>query len=653
MKLEPIPIAVDPRMYSAVFEGFAPLQVLIELIKNASDWRSKSPLRITIDTTDRNRIVVADNGLGMNVERRIGFVGGGKSTASDKNQNGIFGTGVKHALFSMAQAMRVRTIDVAMPDRVISFTLDRATWQPGESLAVNDTKKDTRSWPYDFASGTEISIDLLDPGSRRILRSTALARRLRALLPGQYERIIRVDGKPLPVREIVGEQFVEVFDHPALGQLVFDIYRPKESEPGESLRIGVSEIGEISMAEFQNAIEFDIPEVLLHPEVCGTIIVPAFRTHALQDRKSLKKSAMDDPNVRRFVDLLKQRAPDIQRRLKITLRSTANPADYQKALESAFESIRRAFSQKERPISGTAEQSVGDEQYPVSCPTPDSRQPITLRCNREFEVGEQITVQLLLAKDAGITSDMLEWNTELAGGCDVKYFPSGITMTATEVGHGRVMAYVRGKPINARCSYTIVEKRVLRLHSRRLSVILGQRAPIMAINMDRGPEPLSWVKDGVGELEPHGASAIYHARALGEAIVTVFGAERVNHASCTVVVTPDETDLLKIEDEWFKADLWHGGEHAGCVQMLSRTPVHALKINESAADFRAAATAGILADFLLMAIARAYVEFCHFELEEYEWPSPISEEAVLKLRQEIDIAAAKVFARILSGNGKK
>ena len=605
-----IQAGIGPGWFDRQFGGapFAPC--LVELIKNTDDWGATS---VFIASDDRALLVVRDNGQGMNRANRAAFLSVNMSTAS-AGQSGTFCTGTKRFLYSQATEVRVLTAPEEEPGFVYEFSFTTAEYErlalERGKLPAKRKKKSKRSWPFDHPFGTRLIYTLRDPSSRRILRGPRLAAELAARLPLDFRDILQVDGEPLPVKEVVGEVFVYKADHSQLGWVSVEVYRPKRRRPEEDLRLTGAQIGEAPMSSLYRVLgEYrdEFPTLLLLREVCGTISTPFLSEHAMETRTAIAASVTDDPRIVPLLAVLRELEPGIRRSLDI--RTTDSEGNGVERDLKRVRDICNARYAGVRPSGSGDARGDGGEGGTAS--------PISLRCGREFEVGEQIVVRARLRPDLRDRIDHLRWFTANARARIVDRATDRLTMIAAELGTGTVRADIAGTRHKVVRPYRIVSLRVFRLSSASSTVPVGASVTIHGVNADKLAGELAWSLTGAGEIEV-GPSSVTFTAPRYPSQATIIGYDRSDpdaRATCEITVR-GVLDTLCIRGTHFNTEHYDApGETAQPVTMVLGGDPHQIIVNTGAPGLAAARQAGMAPEFLLYALAAAYPRFRKFELD--------------------------------------
>jgi hypothetical protein len=615
-----------------LFGGKSFIHCLIELLKNSRDWGADIIMLITALALDKLRIV--DNGRGMNGANRDAFVSIATPTAREAHQSGKFCTGTKQTLFSQAKSVTVRTVSDENPDIVFVFSFTKEEY---EKLVLTNGKlepqileKNRTTWPYDFPTGTEITYELNEPKRRDIKRGEALAHELSARLPIKFCEFVQVDGKPLPQKEIVGEVFSYSEEHPKLGLICLEAYRPKHRAQDEGFRVTGVEIGEVSMENFERALgelQGHLDPLYLMREVCGVAGASFFKEHANEDRQTINPKIADDPRTVFFLRILKILAPEIERKLGIRIAKETDKTDEARVNELVALVNQRYEYVPEPP----------DGPQPPN-PTQDPKSPLRIDLPRhEFEPGETIEARAILRADLvkqGYKPSDVHWTTHHSRGKGIKINKAEgrLTMTADQHGDGVIQADLQGTMIHATTHYRVLKERVFRLSLSQAQVKVGGRIILTGINTDKLKGDIAWMLNGPGRLEESGARAVFHADIVSRPSVSAWdkGDPRTK-ATCDITVNREEERIIKIRNHTFLYDFVSmEGLVKVPVRMERMDKIHHLAFNLSGLGYQKAKERGELGPFLFQAMAIEYGRFVHQDLpddsffEGYDFPRDLS-----------------------------
>ena len=614
----PIRAGIGPGFFHRIFGGKSAIHCLMELIKNTRDWGAS---QVWIQTEDPARLVVRDDGNGMNARNRDAFASVNMTTAG-VGMSGQFCTGTKQALYSLATMVEVITAPTDDPEHVYSFSFTTGGYEDlalkGGTLKPKRVKKTGKNWPFNHSFGTQLTYLLLDTRSKRILRGTRLAEELASRLPLKFKDVLFVDGARLPGKEIVGRVYFFEESHPQLGAISMEIYRPARRRTEEALRLTSVEIGEASVSNLFRVLgdyRDQFPEVLLLPQVCGTLSVPFLGEYAMEDRITIRAELIDDPRLVALLEVLNRTAPEIQDPLEIRMRG-AEGDDVKQEIESIRTICNRRYLDKGvRPLGGSGDDD--DDNSSGGAGGNKSQPPITLSCRSEFELGELIEVGVRLRKNLGHTVEALRWYHSNARATNFTVTPKGATMVASEVGTGTIRVDLPGTLHSVVRAFQIVAERVFRLSVAHATVPVAGSVTVHAVNADKLKGDLEWSLSGNGEIQKNGNAVTYIAPRYPSR-ATLVGYDRANmnvRATCELTVV-GQLDTLCIRGTHFMVTTYDApGDDARLVSMAVGGDPHQVIFNTGAPGFKASLKAGTQRDLLLLALAQEFPAFQAFELE--------------------------------------
>ncbi len=627
---------IRPRLGPGVlrrhYEGKSLLKCLKEIAKNARDWGAS---RFWITTADAF-IRFVDNGRGQGRANREAFSSFNLSTATDERQSGQFGSGAKFLLYSFARLVEVLTAPEEEPDYVYRF---RFTPDELEKLAIGGGQfpaerlpKTRETWTYEHRFGSEFTYHWKDPKSSKLRRDLAMLPELLAsALPMKFEQIVFVNGAALPPKQVVGGVYAMSVQHPQLGLVTLEVFRPaKWTRETDSILFGSHEMGEIPVADFvRNLGDLSprFPQVLLERGVSGVIIAEYIAEHVNEDRVSVKPAIADDPRTHYLVRFLEDCQDDVAARLELKPQNA--DGDATEEIEEVLDLFNRKFGpgKKEGPVCPPPDD--------VDVPDPDPgkrRRPnaaLFIDSKGEYEAGEKVSLiahlSPALAKRYAVKD--IVWDTAQSGCVSVSQTADGIQMVADRIGVGIVVATLSGTNIREVVKFRIVRERVFRLSIPQMTVTQGAAVPVMTWNSDKLHGEVVWEFRGDGKLEPDGARAIFKATKVGEATIIARDSKSKKRAEGRVTILPDmivpPLRTIRIRDVEFdvydSAIAPGGGTEAFVrpVHMVRMGPVrHRMTVNTKAPGFEAALKKGLLGSFLTNAIALEFARFLHFDLQE-------------------------------------
>jgi|GEM_PF-1521424 len=647
------------------FTGSPFMMCVIELVKDARDWEA---LKLFIDTRDKESIEFRDNGKGMDAKNREAFASVSCTTANGPKQQGRYGSGSKYMLFSFASAVEVLTAPKDEPDCVYRFTFDTQTYEERvllkQDILPERVRKTTQTWPYPHPFGTVIRYRFSDPRARGILRGDKLASELTARLPCKFSDIVEVDGKPIPGKEIVGQRIDLIQSDSALGEVIFELYRPKNKRGEEGLFISGGEVGEVPFVNFYRRLgdlADLVPPLYLQNDVCGTITSQFLSELVTERRDSVTTAVADSKFTSRFLFILDRVAPYVQRSLQIKLEQGTSDERHSAALDEVF-SLFSARYDKSAPPPGQDTKDKTTTPPEIVIPPPDDKHPLALEARREYEIGETIEIEAKVRKDLATKIDLknVQWKTDRSRAVNPQVTQTGIRLTADAIGPGLVSIDLPGTPYSATVHYSVVSKREFKLSIPHATIPRGSQIWVMAVHTDKLVGPVEWVLRGVGEIERSGNRVTYHAQTVGRAEIRAQDSRRKDvYATCDITVEPVDPKTFPIRDQRFTVATHRMANHAVYSKPVTMQlgsgpkPVHKMIVNVMGHGYQSALESGDPSRFLAHAIAMEYARFSIFEIQPLEEGRSDPRDAAT-LANDVLTEGFKLIAEILDqAKGKK
>lgn len=656
----------------------------LELIKNSIDWGARY---ISFDTTDRTKLVVIDDGRGMDEEGRNSFMSVDFSAANGLVQSGLFGTGSKMILFTFASHLAVVTAPHDDPDYVLrwEFTpeeLSELLLTNGE-LIPERVKKTAQTWPLHSRSefGTILTYTFREPSSKKIVRGNQLATMLTNRLDMHLTQLdINVDDEHIPQKEIVGEHYQDFENEKLGGEVVLSFYRPKQKSREEDLRLGYKFLGEVSFREkgglfskLPAELLAQIPEVYTNSEVCGFVKVPAFEKYADENRKDIDDGVGFDPAIIELIRLLKKEAPLVEAALKITHRRVSS-LDETSMLE-VHELAER--SQKLYDPSGqltgemTSQVLPGDrskgvksgeqnpEPQPHADPPNDGKANDTFRITlvpsrREFEVGETIKARLVSDHDMGDNP----WYVDSSRCATIDMSNTEVTLKAESVGSAAIGANEPLRARKSRVEFEIVTKRELRISPADKVMNSGERLTLHAINHDKVKGKIMWSVSGDASLSPEDPTDRKQVVLVAPTVFSTItikvecwdSAAPSKKSTCLVTVMPDKVLPIVIKDYVFTVQFWESADHeyaklaTGIFQGAGKP--HVLVINKLSPEYTKAIENDMFSNVLLNQLCLEYARMKTLDEGKDADDDVISDDPNLVVRA-IRVLSSQVLAEML------
>lgn len=622
--------SITPRMgdgfLSHWFGGGSYIKCVIELVKDARDWHAG---KLWIDTRDKTRIEFRDDGDGMDQKNRDAFASVSCTTANQPGQQGRYGSGSKYMLFSFATHVEVLTASKEEPGLVYRFAFDTRSYEErvmkGLPIVPETLAKTSQSWPFPHLFGTVIRYVFRDPRARGIMRGEALSNELTARLPCKFSEIVEVDGKSIPAKEIIGQRLELIQPDAHLGDVAFELYRPKRKRREEGLFVTGGEVGEVPFSNLYRVLgelSERVPPVFNQQEVCGTIRAQFLRDYVNEDRFTISPAVTDTPLMLRLLLILDRVAPRLQQCLELKVEKGSSDERHTAALEEVASMFSDSF-EKSAPPPPTEDDPTVRVVEPVTTATPEEKPPLVLEAHREYEVGQAIEITARVRKDLTKTLDPkdIRWQTARSRARDVQITDTGIKLVADEIGPGMVSADLPGTPYGASVHYAVVTAREFKLSIPHATIPRGSQIWVMGVHTDKLVGEIRWTHKGPGEMEVNGNRATYYATRVGRAEIRAYDSKRPEvSASCEITVEPVPPKTFPVRDQRFKIATHRVSgrpEFAKPVTMQlgsGSNHVHNMIINVMGHGYQNALERGDPAFFLAHAIAMEFARFQIFEL---------------------------------------
>ncbi len=631
------------------YGGRSMIHCLVELLNNARDWKATA---IAVITKMKDRLVIVDNGDGMNTECRKSFVSLAHSAAKKQTgMHGRFGEGSKYLFFSFANCITVRTAPKEDANQVYTFTFTveeyiRLVFDRGHVQATC-TPKTQATWPYAHPFGTELTYALRDPKSQTVRRGEVLGRELSDRLPTAFEHIVTVDDARLPPKRIIGKKYEFEGTHQELGDIRVELYRPAKGSPKDTLLFTGNEIGEVHRRDFISAIgdlSERFPGLLLLSDVCGTIAASFLRDFAHEDRKSFMSAIADDRRTLLLLRFLEKLLPDIEKTIGLAVERRSSATQGVSVVQERFEKL---YGTKTLPIGEmhpTIENDGAQEDEEDVDVVPRTLSAIHLVNSRpECGVGETVDLYAYLREDIGKQHAFkdLQWSDGEPYAQRANEIKNGYRFLGKQLGTCTITVSLRGTPFTAKISFEVVKERKFCVTPVFKEIVIGRTMRIFANNTDRLlGEPQWQMFDGRGELKiaSDGRSATFHATHAGTTRIRVWDEEAARTNAVTEVnVLATATKLFPVRDDWFVTKSMIGSLNDGSspIQMTRATPYSFLMVHENHPGLVQARQRGEDGEFLVHAILLEHARFRFFDADAAKKLSNIrdSEDAHARIMQ--------------------
>lgn len=323
------------------------------------------------------------------------------------------------------------------------------------------------------STGTRIHLTGARP-SRSYFTAETLRRELCNHLPPHIAEKVFVNGLPLAKRQVAGEPFhLKITDHPKLGNVNLDLYCPTVKSARDQLKIGPFE----GICDWRTFCQ-EIPEEtvgdrfnILSDGVYGEIHVEAFKDWVTASRREFDAGLYASPLIGHFVDFMEHEVvPQLEHFLGVIKKTETSQRD--KRLLDELRKYVRALGggEKVRPprpsvlTLDTTSLEVLPQQKPMVIKVDKHNPSLTIQwdgssCGGKIEISHQ--------------------------GQQVKYWPGEKTG-----GYDLTCSYKEEPHVKAKVDISIVSKKELRVHPRRVTIQPGRQVALTALN---------WEDDSSGE----------------------------------------------------------------------------------------------------------------------------------------------------------
>ncbi len=594
-----------------------------EVVKNARDWGA-SLIKLVTATPDFIRIV--DNGDGMDGDNRDAIFSVNATTANGERQSGKFCTGFKYLMYSYGTRIVIRTAPSAEPDLVYVFEIDvdehEVILYEGRTFAPDVLPKDDSSWPYDFRTGTEITVYFRTPRSAAIRRGEKLGTELAACLSTKLNDIIAVDGAPLPPKDIVGERFIETHQDPQLGEIGFDLYHPRDKSGDEELLLTAGEVGEVPMKNFASQLgelRSRLGKTYRLEPVCGTITWHGLKDFVNEDRLTISGSIADSPHVVKFLRFLEKLEPQIRHRLHIKLESQGDDPDGSPDITPVVDLFNDTWGNP-KDLSGTAK-ARGSASGPGTVVTPPSpNAAIQLDAERyEYEIGEKVQVTARVGRGYTFKVQDIQWHTMRSRSRGVTIGVGEVSFVADQLGEASISAEIPGTSHVSTKMFRFVSKRRPSLNAHNPEIEVNDEFHLLVHNADLVGGLVDWECAGAGILTVNGNTAVFTSKTPGRATVRILAptGRELDRCEITIVQQFERAVTMRIQNFDFKVQQIQSGSTARPVRMDflgADAKSHDLYINDESPALKDSVSSG--ADWETVLALGITNEFARFHLIE-------------------------------------
>jgi hypothetical protein len=667
---------IGPGLFKEVYGGKPFIECLVEVIKNSRDWKATV---VSINTVDKNKVVVFDNGLGMDENNLSAYISMHSEVKRDKYVSGKFDTGAKFMLFSHADIC-VRTIAHNNTSNIYVFEIKAEEYELKAikndlRFPIKSIKKNSSNWPYETITGTEISFNLRNPNSKTIIRGDDLAEELSARLPIKFADFVLVNGKNIPQKKIKGDilnihhEDKLLLSKNGLGFLDMELYMPQNRRSEDQIRIAPHEVGEVTLKQLMSIIKrvsSEVPLVYLMEEIGGTIICPFIGEYSDQDRKSLKPEIASDPRILRFLEVLQVYSPQVEQAFGI-IRNKSNSKNEEADLNSLIEICNSVYQDHLEDQQVITESKESEEKSSKeSSLKKDIRKvkDVSLEVSRyQVEVGEIVEVSLKLSPSLAKKAKLEDfiWNINDSRGVVSSWSDnrSKVKILVNKEGNAKISVDLPCSSYSAVAHYSVVHKRSFALSRSQMTVSVGDQFPVIAINTDKLMGKVLWRYEGhLVQMQKHEFKL--DLKATGPGFATVYAMDSGNSQisdQCSITIMPapvKQTRILVIRGERFQLVDWSLPGNDQVVSFHEQLgDVGNLAVNLASPSYQLAATleSGQSLHHLISQICKEFATFYYLKNKNFLDVRDVKAitEGINKLSNSIYVELMTMFKKRFNG----
>ena len=497
---------------------------LVELIWNSVEWGRASRVDVRFGASKRDvEVLVLDNGVGMNSERRERLVSLAVTADASHRGRNYQDIGAKRAAhdFINCEVWTVCAEEQSGGQPIcwrMAFLWDTLlkilAGDSQESILAEPIDRSDRAWkelnlPAKW-TGTIIKLRGLREGRQRFT-ALGMQKRLSTDLPIWVAERVFINDEPLPPRDIIGTPLRFDSQHPTLGRLHVDLYVPKSPSSLDELRIGPFE-RVTSWATFLR----EVPEemglerfAIFDCGVYGDMHIEGLNPFVASSRREFDPALFSEDNhvlVESLNWLAHDVVPEVERLVGVVKEQATSDDD-------------RDLTNRLKDLL----QGLNPEEVPGHLPV------LELDISQaELLPGAKLTVRVVKYEP----DQRLVWNYAHSGG--TARFSDENRQVEYTAGQGTgtfvLTCYYHGYPEGqVAVSLNIVPKKVLRIEPAQLTIGPRRQVTLRAVNHEddsSGVENLRWRLDGQdlegrflitidGKLQERevgfGAEAVYRA----------------------------------------------------------------------------------------------------------------------------------------------
>lgn len=473
---------------------------LRELVDNSNDARAK---RIDIRVTDTT-VTVTDDGGGFTPEGLNAYASLGVSPEGVIERKGKHGTGAK-AVFTVASTVRVMTVWEKDEEQVVTFSftddeLEDALFG-GPDILARVGRRTAHNFPRELRSGSVIEFTNFQRGKQP--KEESIIAQLGHLLAPWVAENVRVNGRPLQKREIIGQTIKREIKHRVLGLVRVQLFVPIERQPDEELMLGA--LGPVcSLRSFARELEVGvrqtIPDVYFTGDLCGLIDVAQFNKFSTPGRKEFSSDLYTSDSLALFLNLLNgDLLEDVERSIGM-VRKEGDEREVDRLLTAVQQRINRATGYEPGTQVGVGER--------IERPTLFSISP------KDVELGTTETQAFRVRHFHGDPNDLV-WEASKSGGeINEKHGLEVIYTAGNREGRFTLVVKSASDPtLSDEATITVVQTLEFSAHPRRITLERGTTVRVYARKVNVTSGKLRWrLQPGAGYLsDTQGVAVNYTA----------------------------------------------------------------------------------------------------------------------------------------------
>lgn len=400
------------------------LEALREMIHNAVDAKATI---VDIILCDDGTVLVLDDGEGFLEKHRTGYFDLYQShKTGERGQTGQHGTG------------RVRVMTFCTEQFVYSVSQDRpegiSTSLTSDDLKTLFSKHEIRgewergglkpSWWHlkKGATGSGIRLTLAPEFAKLFPKPAVLVAELGNYLKLSMAEKVRVNGKKLADRGIVGQAIRRTFTsnelgpdlYTALGNVEVELFIPEKKGPDEEVRIG-GDHPICSLADFVRLVDDrgltgPIPDLLTRRVLIGDIFFEKLNRHCAEDRRSLKDSVIRENVHLHLIRFLAGVLGPVIDECYAKHESDAIRAQRSEMLHDFVDAMNRATGFDPTDADFDATESGSKLAGPPRAPKANGNERTIVVNRRRVELcpGDSMTLRVIKPRESSLTQH-LEW----------------------------------------------------------------------------------------------------------------------------------------------------------------------------------------------------------------------------------------------------